>query len=574
MASPRGRAGPQDNPPSGEGSNDDLCAGCGRTNLNLLVCDDPSGQNNTPWGRQRFCANCMIGKKVRVFWPLDEHWYIGIVQRFDPNTGEHLLTYPDGDTEWVKIGESNTTGIGALTGAGGSAPVRGGGIPNDVNGGVSQPTMQQHPGMRGMGDDRISPDKGQRGGGSFDQGLGGAGPPSPDNRGGSPSQANQARGGAPPQPIYGGGHPGMYQQGPPMGYGMGPGPYPGMHHPGQGYGPPPGQYPGPPPPYPYHPHQSHMMGGIPPGGGAPGRKASSPTNVPDSQATSDGKDPVDGGSKRKSGPKTWTKEEDALLLNMVQSMRMPMKWSIVAQSMPERTGKQCRERYVNHLNPRLKITEWSPSEDATIFHLYDSAGSQWAKMSKMIPGRTDNGIKNRFHNLRRQLEREDEHRLRLSKPQDFPDEIRIDRIREFPENLKGKSDELWEMTKGIGVLAAQSVLGGGIARNAGRFGPFRGPTDPNQGEQCARCGLMVPSVHCGTEICTKTRWCLTCTRLPPHVSGSLLRECLNLRRCQDGEKRKILEAWDGKVDDNATYDSAKSEEETKSEENAPIAMET
>jgi hypothetical protein len=53
MASPRGRAGPQDNPPSGEGSNDDLCAGCGRTNLNLLVCDDPSGQNNTPWGRQR-----------------------------------------------------------------------------------------------------------------------------------------------------------------------------------------------------------------------------------------------------------------------------------------------------------------------------------------------------------------------------------------------------------------------------------------------------------------------------------------------------------------------------------------
>jgi hypothetical protein len=195
-------------------------------------------------------------------------------------------------------------------------------------------------------------------------------------------------------------------------------------------------------------------------------------------------------------------------------------------------------------------------------------------MSKMIPGRTDNGIKNRFHNLRRQLEREDEHRLRLSKPQDFPDEIRIDRIREFPENLKGKSDELWEMTKGIGVLAAQSVLGGGIARNAGRFGPFRGPTDPNQGEQCARCGLMVPSVHCGTEICTKTRWCLTCTRLPPHVSGSLLRECLNLRRCQDGEKRKILEAWDGKVDDNATYDSAKSEEETKSEENAPIAMET
>merc|ERR1719491_2315158 len=143
--------------------------------------------------------------------------------------------------------------------------------------------------------------------------------------------------------------------------------------------------------------------------------------------------------KRKSGPKTWTKEEDAGLLGMVQNMRMPMKWSIVAQSMPERTGKQCRERYVNHLNPRLKSSDWSPAEDATIFHLYNTSGSQWAKMSKMIPGRTDNGIKNRFHNLRRQLEREDEQRMRLSKPSDFPEEIRLDRRRKFPEHLRGKA---------------------------------------------------------------------------------------------------------------------------------------
>jgi hypothetical protein len=72
-------------------------------------------------------------------------------------------------------------------------------------------------------------------------------------------------------------------------------------------------------------------------------------------------------------------------------MRMPMKWSVVAQSMADRTGKQCRERYVNHLNPRLKTCDWSPQEDATVFHLYSTGGSHWAKMAKMIPGRTDNG---------------------------------------------------------------------------------------------------------------------------------------------------------------------------------------
>jgi hypothetical protein len=91
---------------------------------------------------------------------------------------------------------------------------------------------------------------------------------------------------------------------------------------------------------------------------------------------------MDKNSKKKAGPKVWTKEEDQLLLNMVQSMRMPMKWSIVAQQMQDRTGKQCRERYVNHLNPRLKVADWNPVEDATIFHLYNTAGSHWAKMSQ------------------------------------------------------------------------------------------------------------------------------------------------------------------------------------------------
>jgi len=47
----------------------------------------------------------MIGKSVKVFWPVDECWYSGIVQAFNPKKGEHLLKYPDGDVDWVKIGE-------------------------------------------------------------------------------------------------------------------------------------------------------------------------------------------------------------------------------------------------------------------------------------------------------------------------------------------------------------------------------------------------------------------------------------------------------------------------------------
>eukprot|EP00592_Proboscia_alata_P018010 CAMPEP_0194413846 /NCGR_PEP_ID=MMETSP0176-20130528/12397_1 /TAXON_ID=216777 /ORGANISM="Proboscia alata, Strain PI-D3" /LENGTH=163 /DNA_ID=CAMNT_0039217421 /DNA_START=181 /DNA_END=668 /DNA_ORIENTATION=- len=86
------------------------CAGCGRTGVALLVCDDCESTaptpTNPPPSKQRYCANCMISKKVRVFWPLDEQWYVGVVQRFDASTGEHQLRYPDGDTEWVKIGDA------------------------------------------------------------------------------------------------------------------------------------------------------------------------------------------------------------------------------------------------------------------------------------------------------------------------------------------------------------------------------------------------------------------------------------------------------------------------------------
>lgn len=434
----------------------------------------------------------MIGKKVRVFWPVDNSWYIGTVQEYDPSTGEHLLQYDDDDTEWVKIGESNTT-----------APLASNphtttpGRTSSPTGGTVDTILPVSPSGDMMDTDNT------QGHGTYhlDQ------QPSvtPDHR----DSGTPRRIGPPPPPPYYSSPSGLYPP-PPMGYPPSHG-YPGYPH------APPGPYGYPPPSmYPHHltPETSHSMDRSP-----------SPTSA----------------SKRKQGPKAWTKEEDSLLLSIVQSMRMPMKWSIVAQSLPERTGKQCRERYVNHLNPRLKVSDWGPLEDATIFHLYDTIGSHWAKMSKMIPGRTDNGIKNRFHNLRRQLEREDEHRLRLSTGRDFPDEVRLDRIREIPEQLRGKTADLWDMKAGLSVLAAQTIMGGSVSRNAGRFGPFRVATD---GDVCVRCGYFIPSVQTGTEVCTKTGWCQSCTRLPPHVSGNLLRECLNLRRCQDAEQRKIIESWE------------------------------
>ena len=44
-----------------------------------------------------------------------------------------------------------------------------------------------------------------------------------------------------------------------------------------------------------------------------------------------------------------------------------IKWSVIAAQLPGRIGKQCRERWFNHLDPDIKKGDWTPDEDAVLF---------------------------------------------------------------------------------------------------------------------------------------------------------------------------------------------------------------
>lgn len=80
-----------------------------------------------------------------------------------------------------------------------------------------------------------------------------------------------------------------------------------------------------------------------------------------------------------------------------------LKWSRASQLIPGRSGKQCRERWLNNLNPDIKKSNWTDDEDELIFALYKKYGSAWSKIAKHFEGRTENSIKNRFYSTIRRL---------------------------------------------------------------------------------------------------------------------------------------------------------------------------
>jgi hypothetical protein len=95
----------------------------------------------------------------------------------------------------------------------------------------------------------------------------------------------------------------------------------------------------------------------------------------------------------------WTEREDRLLERLVA--QDPKNWGQVSQHIPGRTAKQCRERWCNHLDPRIKKTEWSEQEDATLLRVCAESGQKWAHIAKFVPGRTENAVKIRWKTLSR-----------------------------------------------------------------------------------------------------------------------------------------------------------------------------
>jgi hypothetical protein len=85
----------------------------------------------------------------------------------------------------------------------------------------------------------------------------------------------------------------------------------------------------------------------------------------------------------------WTLGEDAKLTEAVTELG-DKNWNLVGKLVPGRTNSQCRKRWIETVNPELSIGKWTTEEDAMLNDgVMEHGVYNWIRVAVLVPGRTN-----------------------------------------------------------------------------------------------------------------------------------------------------------------------------------------
>lgn len=85
-------------------------------------------------------------------------------------------------------------------------------------------------------------------------------------------------------------------------------------------------------------------------------------------------------------------QEDSAISELVEEYGTK-QWKLVAKvikqkyNIKRRSAKQCRERWHNHLDPKINKDPISIQEEKKIFELHKTLGNKWAQIANILEGR-------------------------------------------------------------------------------------------------------------------------------------------------------------------------------------------